>query len=97
MHNNCKFKFFIFKCSYQIFKCIVNKTWLGLPNTKINSILMTLPDLLLVEIYVALSKSVKLHRLPPSPAESREISENSPYGKATLAVSFSLILSSCEL
>lgn len=52
---------------------------------------MTVPDLLLVSIYVALSKSVKLHVLPPSLTEGREISENAPHGEVSLAVSISLI------
>lgn len=36
-------------------------------------------------------------RLPPSIPESREIAESAPYGGAMQAVSFSSILSSCEL
>lgn len=27
MHKNCKVKIFIFKGSYQILKCIINKLW----------------------------------------------------------------------
>lgn len=35
MRKNCKVKIFIFKGSYQILKCIINKLWLAFKNAKI--------------------------------------------------------------
>lgn len=99
MHKNCilKARSLSSKCSYQTLHLSVWKCKPQRVASVQKRVLMSLPDLLLVWIYVALPKPVQLPRLSLSPPESRGIPENAPYGAEGLAVGFDLTLASCEL